>query len=545
MTYSIGARRRDQLPRLRPAAARGRLGPDDQREPARRSPSSRGRCSCPCIAIGLLTVGTNLITDGVARAAIGIDRKGPSQAQRHRRRGARTCASSSRAGTPTSSTRSRSTSGRARCSAWSASPARARRPSGMALLGHVRRGGAVGGGAVVIDGRDLVHARRARPAPPARRHGGLHPAGPRHLAQPGAAASRLQLAEMLAAHTPDWSDEQRVAPHARVAGRGRRCPSDDAFLARYPHQLSGGQQQRVAIAMAFACRPHVIVCDEPTTGLDVTTQARVLETVRELCRSHQVAALYVSHDLAVVAELADRVAVMYAGRIVEVGPRDELFSAPRHPYTRRCSAPCPTWRAGAPWWASPATPRCRATGPRAASSTRAAIWPRTSAARRSRRADRGRSGAPGALLPPRRGARARSRPRAARRGPTRTRRRSSCSRSHELNAHARHAPHAVRHRPRGPPPRVPRARRRVGRGQDDARALRRRAAQGLHRRGAAARRRRSRRPRGSGPTPPASEIQYVFQNPYASLNPRRTVGQTIARQLELFGAARQATWAAA
>ena len=79
----------------------------------------------------------------------------------------------------------------------------------------------------------------------------------------------------------------------------------------------------------------MIVCDEPTTGLDVTTQARVLETVRDLCRGHRVAALYVSHDLAVVAELADRVAVMYAGRIVESGTRDQLFSAPRHPYTQR------------------------------------------------------------------------------------------------------------------------------------------------------------------------------------------------------------------
>ncbi len=87
--------------------------------------------------------------------------------------------------------------------------------------------------------------------------------------------------------------------------------------------------------MAFACRPHVIVCDEPTTGLDVTTQARVLETVRDLCHSHKVAAVYVSHDLAVVAELADTVAVMYAGRIVERGPRDAIFAKPRHPYTRK------------------------------------------------------------------------------------------------------------------------------------------------------------------------------------------------------------------
>jgi peptide/nickel transport system ATP-binding protein len=93
--------------------------------------------------------------------------------------------------------------------------------------------------------------------------------------------------------------------------------------------------------MAFANRPKVIVCDEPTTGLDVTTQSRVLETIRDLCRSHRVAALYVTHDLAVVAELADRVAVMYAGRIVESGPRERIFTAPRHPYTRKLLAAFP------------------------------------------------------------------------------------------------------------------------------------------------------------------------------------------------------------
>jgi peptide/nickel transport system ATP-binding protein len=105
-------------------------------------------------------------------------------------------------------------------------------------------------------------------------------------------------------------------------------------LHRYPHQLSGGQQQRVAIAMAFACRPSLIVLDEPTTGLDVTTQRHVLETIRTLCRSYGVAAVYVSHDLAVVGQLAKQVAVMYAGRVVEIGPTEKIFGAPAHPYTR-------------------------------------------------------------------------------------------------------------------------------------------------------------------------------------------------------------------
>jgi peptide/nickel transport system ATP-binding protein len=204
---------------------------------------------------------------------------------------------------------------------------------GMALLGHVRRGGVLSGGAIRIDGRDLASLsegdlRRLR--------GGIVsyiPQDPGTSLNP-ALRIGMQLAEILEAHATSMTDEQRTT-RLREALEEVALPSDDAFLRRYPHQLSGGQQQRVAIAMAFANRPRVIVCDEPTTGLDVTTQARVLETVRDLCRSHQVAALYVSHDLAVVAELADRVAVMYAGRIVESGPRERMFTAPRHPYTRR------------------------------------------------------------------------------------------------------------------------------------------------------------------------------------------------------------------
>jgi peptide/nickel transport system ATP-binding protein len=106
------------------------------------------------------------------------------------------------------------------------------------------------------------------------------------------------------------------------------------MLHRYPHQLSVGQQQRVALAMAFACRPSLIVLDEPTTGLDVSTQRHVLDTVRELCLSYGVAAVYVSHDLAMVSGLVSDIAVMYAGRVVEIGPTARLFGDPVHPYTR-------------------------------------------------------------------------------------------------------------------------------------------------------------------------------------------------------------------
>src|SRR5260370_52684 len=110
--------------------------------------------------------------------------------------------------------------------------------------------------------------------------------------------------------------------------------SRQGFLSVYPHQLSGGQQQRVAIAMAFACRPRLIVLDEPTTGLDVTTQRTVLETVARMCASYGVAAVYVSHDVVVVGELSKRVAVVYSGRVVETGATADVFGAPAHPYTQ-------------------------------------------------------------------------------------------------------------------------------------------------------------------------------------------------------------------
>ena len=153
-----------------------------------------------------------------------------------------------------------------------------------------------------------------------------------------------QLREVIEAH----GTQRASAVSERVAEMMREValPDDRAFLKRYPHELSGGQQQRVGLAMAFANRPRLIVLDEPTTGLDVTTQAHVLSTVRELATLHDVAALYVSHDLAVVATLAERVAVMYAGRVVEIGGADELFRSAGHPYTRRLVGAIPRLTGG-------------------------------------------------------------------------------------------------------------------------------------------------------------------------------------------------------
>jgi peptide/nickel transport system ATP-binding protein len=118
-------------------------------------------------------------------------------------------------------------------------------------------------------------------------------------------------------------------------------PGSDEFKYRFPHQLSGGQQQRVSIALALACGPSVVVLDEPTTGLDVVTQARILHELDRLRHDEQLAMVYVTHDLAVVAQIADRLAVMYAGRVVEQGRADLVLRRPRHPYTRGLLASIP------------------------------------------------------------------------------------------------------------------------------------------------------------------------------------------------------------
>jgi peptide/nickel transport system ATP-binding protein len=118
-------------------------------------------------------------------------------------------------------------------------------------------------------------------------------------------------------------------------------PADFAFQRRYPHQLSGGQQQRVCIAMALVCDPDLLVLDEPTTGLDVTTQEQIVNLLGDLRRRIGVAMLYVTHDLALLSQIADRIGVMYAGRMVEIAPTHEIFLRPRHPYTQGLIASIP------------------------------------------------------------------------------------------------------------------------------------------------------------------------------------------------------------
>jgi oligopeptide/dipeptide ABC transporter ATP-binding protein len=120
--------------------------------------------------------------------------------------------------------------------------------------------------------------------------------------------------------------------------------SPELRLADYPHQLSGGQRQRVMIAMALACDPELIIADEPTTALDVTVQAQILRLINRLQKAHAMAVLYITHDLGVVSQIADRVYVMYAGGIVETGPAEPLLRNPRHPYTRALLESLPSRR---------------------------------------------------------------------------------------------------------------------------------------------------------------------------------------------------------
>ncbi|AVJ26477.1 MULTISPECIES: ABC transporter ATP-binding protein [Achromobacter] len=138
------------------------------------------------------------------------------------------------------------------------------------------------------------------------------------------------IAEPMLTHT-QMSPADRVA---RVGELLRQVGLDPADQSRYPHQFSGGQRQRISIARALAVNPEFLVCDEPTSALDVSVQAQVLNLMKDLQRKLGLTYLFISHNLAVVHHVADRVGVMYLGRMVEVAPRDELFARPRHPYTR-------------------------------------------------------------------------------------------------------------------------------------------------------------------------------------------------------------------
>jgi peptide/nickel transport system ATP-binding protein len=140
-----------------------------------------------------------------------------------------------------------------------------------------------------------------------------------------------QLIETIRTHLPLSQDQARIRAIKLLQDTG--IPAAEQRIEQYPHQFSGGMRQRVVIALALAAEPQLIVADEPTTALDVSIQAQIISLIRRLCKEHGTAVMLVTHDMGVIAETCDRVAVMYAGRLVEVGPVADVIHRPSHPYT--------------------------------------------------------------------------------------------------------------------------------------------------------------------------------------------------------------------
>jgi peptide/nickel transport system ATP-binding protein len=209
----------------------------------------------------------------------------------------------------------------------------------LSLLGYTRRGVVISGGTIEVGGESVLSRddRALR---------GLRGKTVSYVPQdPGGALNPSlrvgdAIMDVLRAHRSGAGSSELVTAALQRVELG----TDPRFAKRYPHQLSGGQQQRVTIAMACSCDPPVAVLDEPTTGLDVLTQDRILAELRRLRDEDGMAMVYVSHDLAVVSQMADRIVVMYAGRIVESGPAADVIGRPRHPYTRALVAAIPDFR---------------------------------------------------------------------------------------------------------------------------------------------------------------------------------------------------------
>ena len=152
-----------------------------------------------------------------------------------------------------------------------------------------------------------------------------------------------QIGEALLAHAPR-TGRREVRERVLAAMREVALPEPERRIDDYPHQFSGGQRQRIVIAMALINKPRLLIADEPTTALDVTVQAQILQLLKELKREHGLSMLFISHDLAVVAQVADRVAVMRHGEIVEQGSVEQVLTRPQHAYTRNLLASAPTMR---------------------------------------------------------------------------------------------------------------------------------------------------------------------------------------------------------
>jgi len=209
---------------------------------------------------------------------------------------------------------------------------------GYSLLAYSRPGSRISSGQVTFAGRSILDLRPSQLRAIRGREIGFVPQNPTTSLSPAMTIGR-QIAEVLRFHAIDTS--KGVRAHVVDLLESVGLPEPASIASRFPYQLSGGQQQRVVIAMAIACNPALIVLDEPTTGLDVTTQALILRLLGDLRTRIGSAFLYISHDLAALFSLCDRVGIMYAGELVEIGTSDQLLNGALHPYTHGLMASVP------------------------------------------------------------------------------------------------------------------------------------------------------------------------------------------------------------
>jgi len=198
--------------------------------------------------------------------------------------------------------------------------------------------GAIAGGSVRFQGRDLADLSPEAMQQIRGEHIGMVFQEPMTALNPVQTIGR-QLTEVMLLHR-EWSPQEAIQRGVDILGRVG-IPSPELRMGEYPHQLSGGMRQRVVIAMALACEPALLIADEPTTALDVTIQAQILDLITQLQAHMGMAVIMITHDLGVIAETCDRVVVMYAGKVVEQGTVFDIFDRPAHPYTRGLLASIP------------------------------------------------------------------------------------------------------------------------------------------------------------------------------------------------------------
>ena len=200
------------------------------------------------------------------------------------------------------------------------------------VLGLLDKAARVASGSVLFQGQDMLGLTRAQLNDVRGRDLSIVFQNPRTALNPIRPVGQ-QIADVLARHDP--GPPAKIRARMLEVMRQVRIPDPERRAKAYPFELSGGMCQRIGIAMALACAPKLLIADEPTTGLDVTTQAVVMDLFKEALRSGGASAMLITHDLALAADYCDRIAVMHAGHVVEVAPVAELFAHPRHPYTAR------------------------------------------------------------------------------------------------------------------------------------------------------------------------------------------------------------------